>query len=313
MKLLVKRFAFREHRKDDGGELFGDESSGDRFALATLPALKLGFDFGEILNGANGRVVKRELEIAIPIAGALVPRLAPRVVRAWHQPTIRVKVPHAWEPVDVVDLEEQGVRDHLANAGHPHESLRVRRGEHAIAQFVIESLNVRLEKGLLRRVQVGLQARKRRQGLRRRDVVLLEQLADRDAGIVTARFTDSCGTAGFDPPIVIRIVRSRDHAYLIAVIAEARNSKGVARRDSVTLSLAAWTELTRAISQESFWRFRQPEAFPDGAMWMFERRSARGYRYAAWHSPGRTGRDSLAYTVGVRLLMAAGLDREEVY
>ena len=117
----------------------------------------------------------------------------------------------------------------------------------------------------------------------------------------------------FDLPIVIRIVRSRDHAYLIAVIAEARNSNRVARRDSVTLSLAAWTELTRTISQESFWRFRQPEAFPDGAMWMFERRSARGYRYAAWHSPGRTGRDSLAYAEGVRLLMAAGLDREEVY
>ena len=42
-------------------------------------------------------------------------------------------------------------------------------------------------------------------------------------------------------------------------------------------------------------------------MWVFERRSTGGYRYAEWHSPERTGRDSLAYAVGDRLIGAAGL------
>lgn len=117
----------------------------------------------------------------------------------------------------------------------------------------------------------------------------------------------------FHAAVSIRIVREHEHAYLITAVGASKDSAVRGRRDSVALSLAEWTELTRSLSQESFWRSPPLEIFPDGAMWTFERRSARGYRQAAWHSPERGGRDSVAYEVGVRLLRAAGLASEEVY
>lgn len=117
----------------------------------------------------------------------------------------------------------------------------------------------------------------------------------------------------FHRTVMIRIGRDQEHAYLIKFVGSPKDSNAVGRRDSVALPLATWTELTQSLSAESFWRFPPPAIFPDGAVWMFERRSARGYRYAVWHSPERTGRDSLAYATGVRLLTAAGLVGEEIY
>jgi hypothetical protein len=117
----------------------------------------------------------------------------------------------------------------------------------------------------------------------------------------------------FRRTVMIRIGRDQEHAYLIKFVGSPRDSITAGRRDSIALSLAAWTELTQSLSQESFWRSPPLDIFPDGAMWMFERRSARGYRYAGWHSPEPTGRDSLAYATGVRLLTAAGLVGEEIY
>jgi hypothetical protein len=117
----------------------------------------------------------------------------------------------------------------------------------------------------------------------------------------------------FHRTVMIRIGRDQERAYLVKFVGSRDDSTAIGRRDSIGLSLAAWTELTQSLSQESFWRFPPPDIFPDGAMWMFERRSVRGYRYAVWHSPERSGRDSLAYATGVRLLTAAGLVGEEIY
>lgn len=117
----------------------------------------------------------------------------------------------------------------------------------------------------------------------------------------------------FHRTIAIRIGRDHEHAFLIKFVGPPRDSSAAGRRDSVGLSLATWTELTQSLSHEAFWRFPPPDIFPDGAAWMFERRSTRGYRYAIWHSPDRAGRDSLAYATGVRLLQTAGLGGEEIY
>ena len=138
---------------------------------------------------------------------------------------------------------------------------------------------------------------------------LLKNLDTRDS-FDTYRFV---WDRSFHSTVMIRIGRDQEHAYLIKFVGSPRDSITIGRRDSIALSLAAWTELTQSLSQESFWRSPPPAIFPDGAMWMFERRSARGYRYAVWHSPGRTGRDSLAYATGVRLLTAAGLAGESIY
>ena len=68
MKLFVEGFAFRQHGIHDRREFFGDERTRDRFPFATLPPLKLGLHFWEVLDGADRGVVKRDLEIAIAVS-----------------------------------------------------------------------------------------------------------------------------------------------------------------------------------------------------------------------------------------------------
>lgn len=67
MELFVEQCTFREHRVHDRGEFFRDERPRNRCTFALLPALELGFHFREVLDRADRRVVKRDLEIAITI------------------------------------------------------------------------------------------------------------------------------------------------------------------------------------------------------------------------------------------------------
>ena len=179
MELFVEGFTFREHRVHDRGEFFRDERARNRFPFALLPAVELGFHFREVLDRADRRVVKRDLEIAIPIARALVPRLAARVVRPRHQAAVGVEMADRGKSRDVIDFEQERIRDHPADAGDPHEPLRVGRGEHAIAELVLQPSDLRLEERVLCRLQLRVSLRQFRQGGGRRDVVLLQHCADR--------------------------------------------------------------------------------------------------------------------------------------
>jgi hypothetical protein len=54
-------------------EFLRDERPRDRPAFSPDESLILGVNVGEILCGANRGVMERQLEVAIPVAGALVP------------------------------------------------------------------------------------------------------------------------------------------------------------------------------------------------------------------------------------------------
>lgn len=143
MELLVEGFAFRQHGVDDRGEFLGDQRTGNRFAFAALPPLELGLHFWGISDRADRGVVKRDLQIAIPIARALVACFAAGVVRPRHQATIGVEVANRRKSCDVINLEEERLGDHLTDPGHPHQTLRLRSSEYAIAEFVVETADCR--------------------------------------------------------------------------------------------------------------------------------------------------------------------------
>ncbi len=76
--------------------------------------------------------------------------------------------------------------DHLANAGDPDQALRLRRGEHAIAELVVEAANLRFEQVMLSGLQLGVQAREFREGGSGRHVVPLQHRADGALALQTA-------------------------------------------------------------------------------------------------------------------------------
>ena len=123
MKLLVEGCAFRQDGVDDGREILRNQRSRNRLALSPLPALEFGFDLGEVFNGADRGVVKRDLEIAIAVARPLVMRLAARVVRPCYQTTIRVEVADGRKARDIVDLQQQGVRRPSCQCRGPRPSV----------------------------------------------------------------------------------------------------------------------------------------------------------------------------------------------
>nr|WP_230981031.1 hypothetical protein [Gemmatimonas groenlandica] len=149
MELLVEGFAFRQHRVDDRGKFLHNQRAGNRLAFAPLPVLKLGLHLWEILHRADRGVVKRELAIAIAVASAPVPSLATGVVGARHEAANRKGMTDAGKARDTIDLGRQGVRDDLADTIHTRKALRFRRRQDAIAEFVIEAANLRLEQCVL--------------------------------------------------------------------------------------------------------------------------------------------------------------------
>jgi hypothetical protein len=82
--------------------------------------LKLRSDLREVLHRAHRRVMKRNLQVAIPVARSLVAHFPAGVLGARHQATVRMEVTDAGKPLNVIDLEQQGVRDEPTDAGHPH-------------------------------------------------------------------------------------------------------------------------------------------------------------------------------------------------
>ena len=66
-KFPVKGFGFGQHRVHDRREFFRDDRTSDRFTFAALQSLEFILDVDEVLNGANRRMMKRDLEISIAI------------------------------------------------------------------------------------------------------------------------------------------------------------------------------------------------------------------------------------------------------
>jgi hypothetical protein len=72
-KASIERLQSGEHVVNNGAELLGDERARDRFSFPPHEATILRLDFGEVLRGPDRGMVKRQLEVAIPIARPLVP------------------------------------------------------------------------------------------------------------------------------------------------------------------------------------------------------------------------------------------------
>ena len=79
---------------------------------------------------------------------------------------------------DVVDLKQQRVRNHPANAGDPHQALRLRRGKHAITQLMVEAPDLRLQPVVRCELQRGVQPGEIWSGGGGRHVVFLQRRAD---------------------------------------------------------------------------------------------------------------------------------------
>ena len=62
---------------------------------------------------------------------------------------------------------------------HPHQALRLGRGEYPITEFVLETSDGCLEQGVLRPLQLRVQSRQLRQGGGCGHVVFLQHRADR--------------------------------------------------------------------------------------------------------------------------------------
>ena len=80
---------------------------------------------------------------------------------------------------DVIHLEPPRVGHHRTDAGHPHQALRLGRGEHAITALVLDAPDLRREPRVLGELAFRRQPRHLWQGGGTRDVVLLEHRADR--------------------------------------------------------------------------------------------------------------------------------------
>lgn len=103
--------------------------------------------------------MKGNLEIPITVTGSLVSRFATRIMGAWHEATIRMEVAYARKAVDIIDLQEQRVRDHFPDARYSYQLLGIWRSEYAIAQFSIEAVNLRLEDLVFPVLEPRVQAR----------------------------------------------------------------------------------------------------------------------------------------------------------
>ena len=167
-----------EHVIDNGAELLRDERTRDRFSLPSDEPRVLSVNLGEVLRRPHSGMVKGDLQIAIPIVGALVPTGGGGIVRPRHEPTIGMKLAHGGEPADVVDLEQHCVCDHRPDAWDPDESLRVGRGQHAVSKLMFQPPDLGLQQRVLLGVQRRLEPRQLGQVRRSRDIVLLKEGSD---------------------------------------------------------------------------------------------------------------------------------------
>ena len=143
-------------------EFFLDECTSDGRVL--LPSLSLieAFDLGEILNGANGGVTERELEVSVAILATTVPALTGGVVGARNDAAVGEELAHRGEALDAVDLEMKCEGYDFADTGNPEQTLDIGVGDEFGLELLLDTMDLitqqldllrierRLKRGLVR-------------------------------------------------------------------------------------------------------------------------------------------------------------------
>src|SRR5688500_8155805 len=121
LERAVEGLLLREHVVDDARELLGDEGARDRRRLPPRERAVEGADLGEVLDRPHRGVTEGELEVAVAVLGALVPRATARVAGAGHESAVGDEVAGAREAADPVDLEDDREGDHTADPRNPEQ------------------------------------------------------------------------------------------------------------------------------------------------------------------------------------------------
>src|SRR5690606_3155023 len=144
---------------DRASNLLLDEGASDGRVL--LPGFSLieALDLRVILNGSDGGMAERELQVPVSVLAASVPALARRVVGPRHHPAVREKLTGRREALDPIDLEVQRRRDELADARDHQQTLDVGVWNQVRLQLLLDAPDLTVQELDLFIEEAGLEDR----------------------------------------------------------------------------------------------------------------------------------------------------------